>query len=169
MCSNIKQTHFHCYRLHDYQLMTTRYMYVHACEDVAEAIRVSWEFPESLRVLEPWSLTYHHRVSWGPVNVRSHYIENNVWAVVANCSGEWVIFCNSKNKHERINSGHGNTHIVFVSYTTYGQTNDDEKDDLHTSTLSLTRSVYVVLMTTQSIIQHVTTLTREHDKWYLIR
>ena len=38
--------------------------------------------------------------------------------------------------------------------------NDDENDDLHTSTQCLTRSIYILLMTSQSIANDVT-ITRQ--------
>ena len=52
--------------------------------------------------------------------------------------------------------------------------NDDENEDLHTSTPYLTRSIYVLLMTSQSIADDVTNalrdatiVTRAREKRYL--
>ena len=41
------------------------------------------------------------------------------------------------------------------------------KDDLQTSTPCLTRSVYVLLMTSQLMTELITIATRAREKWYL--
>ena len=105
---------------------------------------------------------------------RLGYIENNVCTWVTNCFGahERVIFVfirNEGNKHKNNSQVSAETVLhesayIIVFLTQHNESrNDDKNDDLYTSSLCLTRSVFVLLMMSQSIADNVT-ITRQ--LWY---
>ena len=107
----------------------------------------------------------------------SELIENNVCSRVTNCfSAILVLFpelrSNEGNKHqnntwvsaETVRHESTCTYIIWFLTRRNESINDDKNDDLYTSSPCLTCSVFVLLMTSQSITDDVT-MTRQlwHD------
>ena len=90
------------------------------------------------------------------------YIENNVCSRVTNCfcAHESVILVGYKQQNSiRISAEtvrHKSTYIILFLARHNQSINDDKNDDLYTSSPCLTRSVFVLLMTSQSIADGVT-------------
>ena len=77
------------------------------------------------------------------------------------CTAEKEI--NTKMTLKRVHK-HESTYIILFFTWHNKSVNDDKNDDRHTSTLCLTCSVYILLMTSQSIVDDFT-MTRQlwHD------
>ena len=103
------------------------------------------------------------------------YIENNVCARVTNrfSAHERVIWClfpelrSNEGIRYQNNTGvsaktvrHENKYIILFLTRHNESTNDDQNDEFYTSSPCLTRSVFVLLMTSQSIADGVT-MTRQ--------
>ena len=97
-------------------------------------------------------------------------IENNVCARVTNCfssHGRVILLRrNSGNKHQnntRVSVGivrHESTCIILFHTRHNESINDDKNDDLYSSSPCLTRSILILLMTSQPIADDVT-MTRQ--------
>ena len=87
-------------------------------------------------------------------------IENNICTRVTNCFSAherviWVFFSRVASKSTK-----NNTRLILFLTWHNKSINDDKNDDFYTSSQCLTRSVFVLLMTSQSIADDVT-LTRQ--------
>ena len=95
-------------------------------------------------------------------------IENNVYTWLMNCFTSGLFWClfpklgsNEVNKHQnttQVNAEtvcHESTYIILFLTRNNESINDDENDDLNASSPCLTRYVFVLLMTSQSIADDV--------------
>ena len=106
-----------------------------------------------------------------PQCVTSWKIENNVFTRVTNCFRaherfNFVFIRNSGNKHKnntRVSAEtvcDKSTYIILFFTQQNVSINDDKNDDLYASSPCLTHSVFVLLMTSQSIADNFT-ITRQ--------
>ena len=128
-------------------------------------------------------LGLNHKSKYEPRSLFFGCIENNACTQVTNCfsAHKRVILVFSKlrsikgNKHQnntRVSAEtvrHESTYIILFLTRHNKSINDDKNDNLYTSSPCLTRSVFVLLMTSQSIADNVT-MTRQYDviMWVVI-